>query len=40
MRSTMRPGRQAVVSAAEYHKPEVVLVENVEEFTDWALYPA
>lgn len=30
----------AVVSAAEYHKPEVVLVENVEEFTDWALYPA
>lgn len=30
----------AVVSAAEYHKPEAVLVENVEEFTDWALYPA
>jgi len=29
----------AVVSAAEYHKPEMVL-ENVEEFTDWALYPA
>lgn len=30
----------AVVSAAEFHRPEVVLVENVEEFTDWALYPA
>lgn len=30
----------AVVSAAEYHRPEVVLVENVEEFTDWELYPA
>ncbi|KPB90313.1 C-5 cytosine-specific DNA methylase family protein [Pseudomonas syringae pv. maculicola] len=29
-----------MVSAAEYHSPEVVLVENVEEFTDWALYPA
>lgn len=30
----------AVVSAAEYHKPEVVRVENVEEFTAWALHPA
>ena len=30
----------AVVSAAEFHRPEVVLVENVEEFTAWALYPA
>ncbi|MNF48754.1 C-5 cytosine-specific DNA methylase [compost metagenome] len=30
----------AVVSAAEFHRPEVVLVENVEEFTDWTLYPA
>ncbi|MCP2066613.1 UNVERIFIED_ORG: DNA (cytosine-5)-methyltransferase 1 [Pseudomonas reinekei] len=30
----------AVVSAAEFHRPEVVLVEKVEEFTAWALYPA
>lgn len=29
-----------VVSAAEFHRPEVVVVENVEEFTNWALYPA
>lgn len=30
----------AEVSATEHHRPEVVLVENVEEFTDRALYPA
>lgn len=30
----------AVVSAAEYHRPEFVVVENVPEFTVWALYPA
>lgn len=30
----------AVVSATEFHRPEVVLVENVPEFTDWILYPA
>lgn len=30
----------AVVSALEYHKPGAALVENVEEFTAWALYPA
>lgn len=30
----------AVVSAAEYHRPDVVVVENVPEFTAWALYPA
>lgn len=30
----------AVVSAAEYHRPEFVVVENVPEFTSWALYPA
>lgn len=30
----------AVVSAAEYHRPDVVVVENVAEFTAWALYPA
>lgn len=30
----------AVVSAAEYHRPEFVVVENVPEFTRWALYPA
>lgn len=30
----------AVVSAAEYHRPPLVLVENVPEFCKWALYPA
>lgn len=30
----------AVVSAAEFHRPTVVVVENVPEFADWALYPA
>lgn len=30
----------AVVSAAEFHRPAVVVVENVPEFADWALYPA
>lgn len=30
----------AVVSAAEYHKPEFALIENVPEFMDWTLYPA
>lgn len=30
----------AVVSAAEVHKPEAAIIENVPEFTDWALYPA
>ena len=28
----------AVVSAAEYHRPPVVLVENVPEFMQWQLY--
>lgn len=30
----------AVVSAAEHHRPGVVLVENVPEFADWTLFPA
>lgn len=30
----------AVVSAAEYHRPPFVVVENVPEFAAWALYPA
>jgi len=30
----------AVVSALEFHRPEAALVENVHEFTRWALYPA
>jgi len=30
----------AVVSAVEYHRPPVALVENVPEFAKWALYPA
>ncbi|CAK9889166.1 DNA cytosine methyltransferase [Pseudomonas fluorescens] len=30
----------AVVSALEFHQPEAGLIENVQEFMDWALYPA
>jgi len=30
----------AVVSAAEFHRPGAVIVENVPEFTEWTLYPA
>lgn len=30
----------AIVSAAEYHRPELALIENVPEFLDWSLYPA
>lgn len=30
----------AVVSAAEFHKPQAAIIENVPEFMDWALYPA
>ncbi len=30
----------AVVAAAECHRPDVVIVENVPEFADWVLYPA
>lgn len=30
----------AVVSAAEYHKPEFVIIENVPEFLKWKLYNA
>jgi len=30
----------AVVSCAEYHREQVVVVENVPEFRKWVLYPA
>lgn len=30
----------AVVSAAEYHRPDFLGVENVPEFVSWSLYPA
>lgn len=30
----------AVVSCAEYHRPEFCVVENVPAFLDWLLYPA
>ncbi len=30
----------AVVSAAEFHRPEVLIVENVREFQGWSLFPA
>lgn len=37
---TSRSTAWAVVSAAEYHRPSVVLVENVPEMADWCLFPA
>ncbi|MEO5774970.1 MAG: DNA cytosine methyltransferase [Sphingomicrobium sp.] len=38
---TMRSTAWAVVSCAEYHRSEVVVVENVKAFASaWALYPA
>lgn len=30
----------SVVSAAEYHRPQAALIENVPEFAAWTLYPA
>lgn len=30
----------AVVSALEFHRSEMAVVENVKEFLEWALYPA
>ena len=30
----------AVVSALEFHRPAAAVVENVEDFTRWALFPA
>lgn len=30
----------AVVSAAEYHRPRALVVENVPEFQGWSLFPA
>lgn len=30
----------AVVSALEFHRPALAVIENVPEFTSWALYPA
>lgn len=37
---TSRSTAWAPVSAAEYHRPAFALIENVPEFTAWALYPA
>lgn len=37
---TSRSTAWAVVSCAEYHRPPVVLVENVQEFLGWILFPA
>lgn len=36
----LRATAWAVVSAAECHNPEAVVVENVPEFAGWKLYPA
>lgn len=30
----------AVVSCAEYHRPQVAVIENVPDFLDWTLLPA
>lgn len=30
----------APVAALEFHRPPIAIIENVPEFTDWALYPA
>lgn len=30
----------AIVSCVEYHRPRALVVENVPEFLNWALYPA
>lgn len=35
----LRSTAWAVVSAAECHRPEAAIVENVPEFADWALFP-
>ncbi len=36
---TRRSTAWAVVSCAEHHRPELVIVENTPEFQDWVLYP-
>lgn len=36
----LRSTAWAVVSAAECHRPQAFIVENVPAFADWALYPA
>lgn len=36
----LRATAWAVISAAEYHRPPVIVVENVPEFRDWLLFPA
>ncbi|AVQ81697.1 DNA cytosine methyltransferase [Variovorax sp. PMC12] len=36
----LRSTAWAVVSACEFHRPQAALVENVPEFTKWALFPA
>ena len=36
----LRATAWAVVSCAEYHRSEAVLVENVPDFLKWTLYPA
>jgi len=36
----LRSTAWAVVSACEYHRPPVVVVENVPEYAKWALFPA
>lgn len=36
----LRSTAWAVVSCAEYHRSQVVIVENVPAFKDWALFPA
>ena len=37
---TSRSTAWAIVSAAEYHRPYSIIVENVADFLKWILYPA
>jgi DNA (cytosine-5)-methyltransferase 1 len=36
----MRSTAWAVVSCAEYHRSQLIIIENVPEFLNWSLYPA
>ena len=36
---SLRSTAWAVVSCAEFHRPKSLVVENVEEFRQWSLYP-
>lgn len=37
---TTRSTAWAVIACAEYHRPQLAVIENVPEFLDWDLYPS